>query len=141
MTGEEMERAIAFILEQQAQFAANQQRHDETLLNHGKIMRSHEEFMRNHEKIMSNHEEFMRSHEETLRNHEERMRDHEETMRRVETAQEQTGLQVQHSGRAMIELAEAHTRTENALAQTNGKLNALIDTVERHISEGRNGKA
>ena len=108
-----MERAIAFILEQQAQFAANQQRHEETLFNH--------------EKIMLNHEEFMR--------------DHEETMRRVEAAQEQTALQAQHLSGAMIELAEAHTRTENTVAETNGRLNSLIDTVERHLSEGRNGKA
>jgi seryl-tRNA synthetase len=106
MTGEEMERAIAFIIEQQAQFAANQQRHEET---------------------MHNHEEFMR--------------DHEETMRRIEASQEQTTLQVQHLSGAMVELAEAHTRTENTLAETNEKLNALINTVERHISEGRNGKA
>ena len=121
-----MERAIAFILEQQAQFAANQQRHEETLLNH--------------ETIMHNHEEFMGDHEKAMRNHEERMRNHEETMRRVEAAQEQTALQVQHLSGAMIELAEAHTRTENTLAATNEKLNALIHTVERHISEGRNGK-
>ena len=105
MTGEEMERAIAFIIEQQAQFAANQQRHEET---------------------MHNHEEFMR--------------EHEETMRRIEGVQEQTALQIQHLGGAMVELAEAHTRTENTLAESNEKLNALIDTVERHISEGRNGK-
>ena len=113
MTGEEMERVIAFILEQQAQFAANQQRHEETFLNH--------------EKIMLNHEEFMR--------------DHEEAMRRVEAVQEQTALQVQHLSGAMIELTEAHTRTENTVAETNGKLNSLIDIVERHIGEGRNGKS
>lgn len=100
-----MERAIAFIIAQQAQFAANQQRHEET---------------------MHNHEEFMR--------------DHEETMRRIQAAQEQTASQIQHLGRAMVELAEAHTRTENTLAETNEKLNSLIDTVERHVSEGRNGK-
>ena len=41
-----MERAIAFILEQQAQFAANQQRHEETLLNHEDFMRDHEDTMR-----------------------------------------------------------------------------------------------
>lgn len=87
MTGEEMERAIAFILEQQAQFAANQQRH-------------------------------------------------EETMHRIEAAQELTALQVQHIGAAMAELTEAHTRTENTLAETNEKLNALVIAVERHISEG-----
>jgi chromosome segregation ATPase len=113
MTGEEMERAIAFIIEQQAQFAANQQRHEET---------------------MHNHEEFMRDHEAA-------MRDHKETLSRIEGTQEQTALQIQHLGRAMVELAAAHTRTENTLAETNDKLNALINTVERHITEGRNGKA
>ena len=127
MTGEEMERAIAFIIEQQAQFAANQQRHEETMNNH-------EEFMRDHEAVM-------RDHEKRMRDHEERMRDHEERMSRIEGVQEQTTLQIQHLSRAMVELAEAHTHTENTLAVTNDKLNALINTVERHISEGRNGKA
>lgn len=61
MTGEELERAIAFIIEQQAQFAANQQRHEET---------------------MHNHEEFMRDHEAA-------MRDHDETLRRIEGVAEQ----------------------------------------------------
>lgn len=62
-------------------------------------------------------------------------------MRRIEAAQEQTAIQVQHLSGAMIVLAEAHTRTENTLAATSEKLNALINTVERHIGEGRNGKA
>jgi hypothetical protein len=113
MNGEELERLIAFILEKQAQFAANQQRHEET---------------------MHNHEEFMR-------NHEAAMRDHEARMSRIEETQGQTALQIQHLGGAMLELAEAHTRTENTLAETNEKLNALINTVERHITEGRNEKA
>jgi chromosome segregation ATPase len=141
MNGEELERAIAFIIEQQAQFAANQQRHDETLLKHEETMHDHEEFMRDHEAVMRDHEKRMRDHEESMRNHEERMRNHDETLSRIEGVQEQTALQIQHLGGAMGELAEAHTRTENTLAETNGKLNALINTVERHISEGRNGKA
>lgn len=94
MTGEEMEKAIAFILEQQAQFAANQQRH-------------------------------------------------EEAMRRIEAAQEVTALQVQHLSGAIIEVAEAHARTEQTvdalagrMAETDERLNALINTVERHISGG-----
>jgi hypothetical protein len=62
-------------------------------------------------------------------------------MRRIEAVQELTAIQVQHLGGALLELTEAHTRTENTVAETNGKLNALIDTVERHIGEGRNGKA
>ena len=95
MTSEEMEKAIAFILEQQAQFTTNQQRH-------------------------------------------------EEAMRRIEGVQEVTAQQVQHLGAAMIELTEAHTRTEatvdalaGRLAETDERLNALINTVERHISEGK----
>ena len=113
MTGDEPERAIAFIIEQRAQFAANQQRREET---------------------MHNHEEFMRDHEAA-------MRDHEERMSRIEGVREQTTLQFQHLGRATVELAEAHTRTENKLAGTNDKRNALTDTVGRHVGEGRNGKA
>src|SRR2546421_681200 len=38
MTGEEMEKAIAFILEQQAQFAINQQRQEETMHRHEEAM-------------------------------------------------------------------------------------------------------
>lgn len=92
MTGEEMERAIAFILEQQAQFTANQQRHEEYLQRH------------------------------------------EEAMQRIEATQERTAGQVEHLSGAMIELAEAQTRTDE-------KLNIFIVTVERHISEGHGGAA
>ncbi|HEY0171512.1 MAG TPA: hypothetical protein VGB98_10850 [Pyrinomonadaceae bacterium] len=45
---------------------------------------------------------------------------------------------------ALLTLAEMHEReiTENreAQARTDERLNALIDTVERYISEGRGGK-
>jgi len=45
---------------------------------------------------------------------------------------------------ALLAIAEMHEReiTENreAQARTDERLNALIDTVERYISEGRNGK-
>jgi len=113
MTGEEMEKAIAFILEQQAQFAVNQQRH-------------------------------------------------EEAMREIEASQAQTAQQVTHLSTAMVEIAEAQTRTadaqtrtadaqthlaeaqartETALAETNERMNALINTVERIVTEGRNGKS
>lgn len=37
-------------------------------------------------------------------------------------------------------LTESQLRTDAQLAQTDSKLNALIDTVERYISEGRNGR-
>jgi hypothetical protein len=39
---------------------------------------------------------------------------------------------------ALLAIAEIHDRQ---MKETDEHLNALINTVERHISEGRNGKA
>jgi uncharacterized protein YoxC len=39
---------------------------------------------------------------------------------------------------ALLAIAEIHDRE---IKETDERLNALINTVERHISEGRNGKA
>ena len=41
----------------------------------------------------------------------------------------------------MQALAEAQRHTDQQMAETNERLNALINTVERYVSEGRNGKA
>ncbi|HEX8723038.1 MAG TPA: hypothetical protein VF736_20635 [Pyrinomonadaceae bacterium] len=78
---------------------------------------------------------------------EERMTRAEEHITRVEAAQEDaarqiellgatTARQVEHLGAAMVELTEAHTRTEDALArlaeaQAHGerRLDALVDIV------------
>jgi aspartate oxidase len=43
--------------------------------------------------------------------------------------------------RAQEQLAAAQERTEAAMAETNERLNNLINVVERFISEGRNGKS
>jgi len=82
-----MEKAITFILNQQAQFAANQ----------GKV---------------------------------------EERVARLEEAQETTARQIGRLGEALIELTEAHTRTEGSLAQlaeaqahSDRRLDALVDIV------------
>ena len=40
----------------------------------------------------------------------------------------------------MTALAEAQSRTDERLLETDVRLNTLINVVERHISEGRNGK-
>jgi ABC-type transporter Mla subunit MlaD len=42
------------------------------------------------------------------------------------------------SATALLAIAEIHDRE---IKETDERLNALINTVERHISEGRNGKA
>jgi peptidoglycan hydrolase CwlO-like protein len=41
------------------------------------------------------------------------------------------------SATALLAIAEIHDRE---IRETDERLNALINTVERHISEGRNGK-
>jgi hypothetical protein len=78
MTGEEMERTMAFILEQQAQLTVT-------------VGRLSEKVERNAE-----------------------------------------------SATALLAIAEIHDRE---IKETDERINALINTVERHISEGRNGKA
>jgi ABC-type transporter Mla subunit MlaD len=85
MTGEEMERTMAFILEQQAQTATKMDRLVDTL--------------------------------EALSHKVDRNAD---------------------SATALLAIAEIHDRE---IKETDERLNALINTVERHISEGRNGKA
>ena len=42
---------------------------------------------------------------------------------------------------AVAGLAESQGRTDRQMAETNERLNALIDTVERYVSGGRNGKS
>ncbi len=99
MTGEEMERTIAFILEQQAQITSTQVQTNATMA------RLTERLDRLTERVDRNAE----------------------------------GIT------ALLAIAEMHERemTENreAQARTDERLNALINTVERYISERRNGKA
>jgi predicted transcriptional regulator len=78
MTGEEMEKAMAFVLEQQAQLTAT-------------VGRLAEKVDRNADSVT-----------------------------------------------ALLALAEIH---EREIRETDERLNALINTVERHISGGRNGEA
>jgi hypothetical protein len=42
---------------------------------------------------------------------------------------------------SLLQLAESQKRTDEKLAETNERLNSLINVVERHISEGHNGKS
>jgi hypothetical protein len=110
---EEMRRTMRFILEQQAQFAANQQKH----------------------------EEYLQKHEEHIQRHEENMRRHEENMRKIEESQLATSQVIAHLGNAMLEIAEAQARADARAAETDERLNNLILVVERYISGRANGNA
>jgi DNA-binding protein H-NS len=117
MTEEERQRQMDFIIAQQAQFAANQQ-----------------------------------MAEERQRMAEERQRMAEERIARVDErwASTEEGI------RALLAIAEIHEReimtisetasqnaraTDERLRATDERLNALINVVERIISERRNGQA
>ena len=99
MTGEELNRTIAFIIEQQAQVSSNLAQVTSNMAQlTERVNRMAEKVDRNAESVT-----------------------------------------------ALLAIAEMHEReiTENreTQAHTDERLNALIDTVERYISEGRNGKA
>ncbi|HEX8144271.1 MAG TPA: hypothetical protein VF553_16845 [Pyrinomonadaceae bacterium] len=98
MTDEEMQKNMDFIIEQQAQFAAN-----------------------------------IQIHEERLARIEENMIRHDEKLAKIEDNLDRAiGL--------VGAIAVAQADTEVKLARTDERLNAFIVTVERYISEGRNGK-
>jgi peptidoglycan hydrolase CwlO-like protein len=111
MTGEEMERAITFVLEQQAQLNTSVDRLRETV----STMAEKVDLMAEKVDLMAGN--IGRLAEKVDRNAE--------------------GIT------ALLAIAEMHEReiTENreAQARTDERLNALIDTVERYISERRNG--
>jgi hypothetical protein len=98
MTDEEMQKKMEFIVEHQAQFAANIQIHEERLTRI----------------------------EENMGRHDEKLAQIEDNLDRA------IGL--------VGAVAVAQADTEVKLLRTDERLNAFILTVERYISEGRNGK-
>lgn len=109
MTSEEMQKAMEFIVNQQAQASA-------------KI-----------DALAEAQKEAQKETNEANRAAEERWRRTDERWERTEE-----GI------RSLLAIAEIHEREITALGEngraTDERLNALIKTVERQISEGRNGK-
>ena len=106
MTGEEMERAIQFILEQQSQLTATV----------GRLSENVERISENVERVS-------------------------EKVGRLSDKVDRTADSVI----ALLAIAELHEREIRAVSEagrsTDERLNALINTVERYISERRNGPA
>ena len=113
MTNEEMEKTIQFILAQQAQFAANL----------GALAASQKE-------LTDSQKELAQAQQRT----EQRWERAEEGIRSLLAIAE-------IHDREIATLAETQAQFAESQKETNDRLNALIDTVERYISEGRNGKA
>jgi chromosome segregation ATPase len=75
----------------------------------------------------------------------------QETQKQAQKAAEERWTRTEEGIRALLSIAEIHEREIATLGQkiaevsengraTDEHLNVLINTVERHISEGRNGK-
>ena len=102
MTNEEMERALEFLVKQQAQFSTNLQRPEQNLgtveQNLGATVNILSELAKTQLRMAES---------EILRDN------------------------------RIAELAKAQQRTDEALAETNDRLNSLIVVVERYFSNGR----
>ncbi len=115
MTNEEMQKAMEFMVNQQAQASA-------------KI-----------DALTDAHREALKADETRRAESEERWKRSEERSKRIDDRWERT----EEGIRALLSIAEIHEREIATLAEngraTDERLNVLINTVERQISEGRNG--
>lgn len=109
MTNEEMQRAMEFIVEQEARSSAKL-------------------------------EQLIQSQAEAKKEADERKKEADERWARADERWART----EESIRALLSIAELHEREITSLGETtratDDRLNALINIVERNISEGRNGK-
>ena len=119
MTDEERQRQMDFIVNQQAQFAANMQLSDE------RITRL-EEVQRRSEEKWARTEEGIRSLLAIAEIHEREISDLKESIRETSVI-----------ARAAAETARAASETGR---NTDERLNALIIMVEKYLGERRNGK-
>ena len=106
MTGEEMERAMAFILEQQAQITSNMAQLTE------RVNRMGEKVDRNAESVTA-----------------------------LLAIAEIQAAEIRDLTELTRALSDRQREAEERGRQTDERLNALINTVERYISERRNGKS
>lgn len=130
MSNEEYERMIEFILEQQAQFSANVQKHDERLA-------------RNEEVIGQVGERLDQLGErlDQLREHVVQL---EDIVNRLAAATlagfKDVNTKIDALVDSHIRLADAQARTEANQARTDEALRSLIASLERYISERHNGE-
>ena len=106
MTNEEMQKTMQFILEQQAQFAVNMQKLEES----------------------------QTKAEARITQIEGAIVSVVDIIGRLTTAQERLTVAQAHTDAKVAELAEAQKQTDE-------RLNALINIVERYLADRRNGNA
>jgi uncharacterized phage infection (PIP) family protein YhgE len=124
MANEEMQNTIQFILDQQAQLTVNLDKLGEKVEKIAEKVEKIAEAQVAYERRTSRLEESFQVLVQLAANMDGRM----------DTISANTD-------RRINALTAAQERTGQQLAQTDSKLNALIGTVERYISEGRNGRS
>lgn len=113
MTHEELEKAMQFVLEQQAQFAANQQQVDERV-----------------SRLETNMAEMAQAQTQLVQAQAQLTQEQAQTAReQAQLARTQT-----HMNEVVAAMLETHRHTEE-------RLDAFIGVLERYISEGRNGQS
>ena len=122
MTNEEMRKAMEFIVNQQAQFAADIQKLQES---HERVQHSHERLQESHVKSQESHQKLTESQTQTA-----------ELIGRLAAA---THAGFNDFAERMNALVDAQMRTEENLKKTDESLRSLTAVVERHVREGHNG--
>jgi len=113
MTNEEMERAMQFIVEHQARFAASQQEADERLT-----------------RTEANVAELTADQQQT-----------KDRVARLEANMAEMAQSMANMARSQDHLSEVVAEMVDSQKHTQDKLDAFIGVLERYIAEGRNGKA
>ncbi|MGB9178700.1 MAG: hypothetical protein WCB68_05575 [Pyrinomonadaceae bacterium] len=113
MTNEEMQKILEFVVEQQAQFAVNLQ----------KLAEAQTRTENNVSELTKDVSELAKAQAQTAR------------------AQQHLSEVIAAMAEAQERMAKAQEHTDGKIAETDDCLNALINTVERYISERRNGDA
>ena len=130
MSNEEYERIIEFILEQQAQFSANIQKHDERLARN--------------EEIIGQVGERLDQLGERLDQLREHVAQLEDIVNRLAAATlagfKDVNAKIDALLDSHIRLSDAQARTEANQARTDEALKNLIASLERYINERHNGE-
>jgi chromosome segregation ATPase len=140
MTGEEMERAIEFILKNQSSYESRFDHLTQQIAETNKVLQMHagtqteliQIAIRNTEEQRQLNAEFragLRELTAAQARTDEQLKQTNELLKRTDEQLKQTNESLQH-------LAEAQTRTDERSNQTNDNLNLLAETVRRFV-EGR----
>lgn len=148
MTSEDMERAIQFVLEQQAQLSATVDRlsvkvdrNADSVTALLAITEIQSQEIRELGEGMRELGGAVRTVDGRQREADERQRQSDERQRQADERQRQADERQRQADERQRQADERQREADERGRQTDERLNALINTVERMISERKNGKS